>query len=94
MVCITIIGQGIQSTAVAARGDNARFRFALKYFNQGEYSLAYDLFGKLLRRNPRNALYWFNYANCLYKLERYQSAANAYEKVIIIGSPLEMPAQL
>ncbi|MHA7832649.1 MAG: S41 family peptidase [Flagellimonas sp.] len=58
---------------------------AKNLFGQEQYRQAAIVYKDIIKKNPTNGENYYNLAECLYKLERYNDAAKAYMESLEIG---------
>lgn len=67
---------------------------SLIFYNQGQFVEARHLLAKLVRQNPKNALYWFNLGNAYFMLGSFPEAETCFRWVEFLRSPLGPAARL
>lgn len=94
MFWVTIACLGCMTSALAKdNSDDKDFQRALSLFGSEQYGGSKRILQKLTKKKPGVALYWFNLGNARFMLNEYSRAISAYEKVIVLKSPLT-PAAL
>jgi tetratricopeptide (TPR) repeat protein len=69
------------------------FHEALQSFAKKDYKKSKSQIIQLLKRDKKNALYWFNLGHVFNKLSEFSKAIKSYEKVISLQSPLAPVAE-
>lgn len=80
--------------AVFPNTDADAFKKSLELYSKNNFSGSIKILIQLLRRQPKNSLYWFNLGNSYFMARSYKYAAVSFEKVISLQSPLSPAAKL
>lgn len=80
--------------AAPLKGDQDLFKRSLELYGQNKFAQSSQILIHLIRKNPRNTLYWFNLGNCYFMARKYELAAQYFSQVIRLQSPLSAAAKL
>src|SRR5262245_33389247 len=83
-----------KSTAEPADVTARLFQQGLALFQERRFSESQNVFYQLIKRNRRNAVYWFNLGNSFYMLQKYQEAEICFANVRKLRSALWPAAAL
>jgi len=82
------------TTAARAAGPDPVFQKSVAHFQDKNYAASRDLLKKLVKKSPKNGLYWFNLGNAHFMLESFKQAEDCFTKVEKLRSPLAPAARL
>ena len=77
----------------AFAGEAIEFRSALKLYTAQKYGQSEHAFFQLVKKNPKNNVYWFNLANSYFMLGKYNYAVRCYDHVIKANDGLRVAAR-
>lgn len=80
--------------ADAAAPVSPQFQKAIEQFQKKNYAASRDTLAALVRREPNNALYWFNLGTSQFMLREFSRAEKSFARVEALGSKLTPAARL
>jgi len=92
-ISIIVLVTGFPYPVHARVSEEKLLQKALSKAQAGKYSHSKKLFLRLLKRNPKKGVYWFNLGNIYFLQKKYRSSIKMYKKVLRLKSPLSVPAK-
>lgn len=80
--------------AAPSNAEDLLFKKSVELYSKNDFAGSSRVLIRLIRGNPKNALYWFNLGNCYFMAQMYDKAAKSFSKVMVLKSPLSPAAKL
>ncbi len=93
IACSLLQGARVYASNHAFSNQSAEFGSALQLFTSKNYEQSRRAFFELVKRHPKNNVYWFNLANSYFMLGQYRNAVVCYNHVIRSKDGLKIASQ-